>query len=117
MIRRQNPWSRTDLELLYEALLYLRKRVFQPADAVRLQGLLDRVEEMILRSAEDELSLRLSPPEQEVLRREAPRYYEALTQRGGSAEGARSAARLRSLLDALAPEPGLKGWWTRRFRR
>jgi hypothetical protein len=112
--------GRTDLQLLHEALTYARKRTFLPADSVRLQGVLDRVEELLLDSvvASDDaandnmpspgpgtpartVSLRLSPPEQTVLRREIMAYCEALTRRGGSPEGAREAKRLHEILEIL----------------
>ena len=113
MSRSSEMGSRADLELLYETLLYLRKRAFQPADAVRIQGILDRVEELILKGTEFGGSLRLSPPEQEALRREIPRYCEALTQRGAAADGARVARRLRDLLNLLAPDTRPRTWWKR----
>lgn len=109
--------SRADLVLLHEALVYTRKRSFQPVEAVRLQGLQERVEGLLLDRSANEGRLRLSPPEQEVLARELPRYCEAMTQRGGSTEGLRQAERLRQLLQLLAPQTNAGPWWKKLFRR
>jgi len=124
MKRSPSSLTRADLVLLHEALSYARKRVFLPAESIRLQGILDRVEELLLRAgagdpgvggAEDgslAVRLRLSPPEREILEKEIANYSEALRQRGGSAAGAEEAARLRLILDRIA---GHRPPWWRRF--
>jgi hypothetical protein len=119
--------NRADLQLLHEALTYARKRTFLPADSVRLQGVLDRVEELLLDSvvaARKEATqaprprpgLRLSPPEQVVLRREILAYCEVLTHRGASTEGSREAKRLREILDILTDSGSSWKWLRRLFR-
>ena len=115
MSRTRQTLTRADLVLLHEALAYTRKRSFLPAETVRLQGVQDQVEALLLGGGASG-SLRLSPPEQEVLAREIPRYCEALTQRGGSEKGTHDAARLRALLELLVPGSG-GSWWRRLLRR
>ncbi len=99
-----------DLRLLHEALAYLVKRVHEPAESIRLRGLLERVEEMLVSGGRSPASLRLSPPEQRLLEREIPVYCEALTQRGGSIEGAREADRLR-LMVGIRKTGSRRPWW------
>ena len=106
--------TRDDLQLLREALVYRRKRALPPGDAVRLRGVLDRVEELLLSPQGSRLALRLSPPEQELLRREVPFYREALTQRGSSGQGEHLADRLDSLVAELTgANLGARGLWNR----
>jgi hypothetical protein len=109
--------TRADLVLLHGALAYMRKRSFQPVEAVRLQGLLDRLEELLLDSSEQAGQLRLSPPEQEVLSKEILRYCEALTQRGASSAGLEEAARLQEIRAILVPGRGRPGRWKGRQGR
>jgi hypothetical protein len=117
MSRSPSSLSPADLRLLYEALAYARRRSFAPVEGIRLQGILDRLDEILLGTGEEpqaaaEGSFRLSPPEQEVLDKQIPLYCEALTQRGASPEGAAEAARLREILQILT---GRKpGSWKRR---
>ena len=108
--------NRSDLELLYRALAYRRKRVHEQGAAIRLQGLLDRVEGLLL-DPTGETRLRLSPPEQALLHREIPLYCHELTRRGGSETGAQEARRLRELLRALATggRRSLRPAWLRRL--
>jgi hypothetical protein len=116
---RQKSLTLADLQLFHEALAFVRKRSYQRADSVRIQGLMDRVEEILLETQGPVRQLRLSPPEQEVLAREIPVYCEALTGRGSSPEGARVAARLERILEALGGEARRprSRWWTKIFRR
>jgi hypothetical protein len=119
MHRSKSSLGREDLLLLHEALSYARKRAHLPAEVIRLQGVLERIEELILRLASSEPdgteeSLRLSPPEQEVLEKEIQRYCEALTQRGASPEGVEVAARLREVLARLTGRG--RGFWGKRGR-
>jgi hypothetical protein len=93
--------TRADLELLHRALTYRVKRVHDQVALVRLRGLLDRVEGVILEDAEGTPSLRLSPPEQELLTRELPLYAAEMTQRGGSEQGRMEARRLSEMLRIL----------------
>ena len=102
--------NRDDLQLLHEALVYRRKRALSPGDAIRLRGILDRVEGLLLSPPGVRLTLRLSPPEQELVRREVPGYREALTQRGSSGEGSILANRLDELVFRLSgSERGARG--------
>ncbi len=102
--------TRDDLQLLHEALVYRRKRALPPGDAIRLRGILDRVEGLLISPPGTQLSLRLSPPEQELVRREVPKYREALTQRGSSREGRYLADRLDRLVRRLSgPDHGARG--------
>ncbi len=106
--------TRDDLQLLHEALVYRRKRALSPGDAIRLRGILDRVEGLLLSPPDAQLSLRLSPPEQELVRREVPRYREALTQRGSSREGPRLADRLDVIVRRLTgADHGVQGVFNR----
>jgi hypothetical protein len=116
---RRKSLTFADLQLFHEALAYVRKRSYQQADAVRIQGLIDRVEEILLETQGPVRQLRLSPPEQEVLSREIPVFCEALTGRGSSPEGAREAARLERILEALggAARRPRSRWWRKFFRR
>lgn len=107
---RMDTLTTADLRLLHEALAYARKRSFQQAEAVRVAGLLDRIEELLLHPRQGAHSLRLSPPELEVLVKEIPLYCEALTQRGASPQGAAEATRLEQILALLA---GRRPWWKR----
>jgi hypothetical protein len=105
--------TRADLELLHRALSYRVKRVHDQAALVRLRGLLGRVETLILEEAVQS-SLRLSPPEQELLARELPLYAAEMTQRGGSEQGAVEARRLAEINSILSgrrgPPRGHGGW-------
>lgn len=105
--------TRADLELLHRALSYRVKRVHDQAALVRLRGLLDRVEALILEETVH-ASLRLSPPEQELLTRELPLYAAEMTQRGGSEQGAIEARRLEEIERSLA---GRRRPWGRGFSR
>jgi len=113
--RRRDSLTMEDLQLLHEALSYARKRTWQPAEQIRLQGVLDRVEAMLLRSPEAQTSLRLSPPEQEVLEAQVQRYCEAMTQRGASPRGRHEVKRLEHLLGLLGARRA--PWWQRWFGR
>lgn len=116
MTLKDDTFTRSDLELLHRALSYRRKRIHEPGALVRLQGLLDRVEELLLDPA-GAARLRLSPPEQALLHREVPLYCEELTRRGGSEAGALEARRLRELLRLLATGRGrsFRPAWLRRL--
>ena len=107
----RNSLSTADLRLLHETLTYARKRSYQQVESVRVQGLLERVEELLLGAHGTAHVLRLSPPEQDVLAKEVPLYCEALTQRGGSLQGAREAVRLREILEILTGSS--RPWWSR----
>ena len=107
----RNSLNGADLRLLHEALTYTRKRSYRQVESVRIQGLLDRVEELLLDPDAPAQALRLSPPEQDLLAKEIPLYCEALTQRGGSVQGAREAARLREVLEIMVG--GRRRWWSR----
>ena len=111
---RGSPLTTADLRLLHEALSYARKRAYQQAEMIRVQGLQERVEELLLGATDSPHALRLSPPEQEVLAKEIPLYCEALTQRGGSIQGTRDAARLREVLELLVGSG--RPWWKRLLR-
>ncbi len=114
------PLPREDLGLLLEAARYQSRRVREPVESVRLRGLVDRLEEMLLASAESGVSggaLRLSPPEQEVLLRQVDSYCEELTGRGASLTGREEARRLRSILSPLREERSPLGFWRRLFGR
>jgi hypothetical protein len=100
--------TRADLELLHRALSYRAKRVHDQASLVRLRGLLERVESLILDEAVQS-TLRLSPPEQELLARELPLYAAEMTQRGGSEQGAIEARRLAEITGTLTGRRG-PGW-------
>ncbi len=115
MSRSHESLDRRDLQLLHEALTYLAKRSFQPADAVRIHGLQERVEDLLLDAEAGPSSLRLSPPEQDVLARAIPVYCDALTQRGGSLQGSAEAERLRWIVRRIAPAPG--AWWRKLLGR
>ena len=95
--------TRADLELLHRALLYRLKRVHDQAALVRLRGLLGRVEALIIEESVQP-SLRLSPPEQELLARELPLYAAEMTQRGGI-----EARRLAAINGILSGRRG-PGW-------
>jgi hypothetical protein len=117
MKRSADTFTRSDLELLHRALAYRRKRVHEPGAVVRMQGLLDRVEELLLEPA-GASRLRLSPPEQALLHREVPLYCEELTRRGAAEAGAQEARRLRELLHLLAAGAGprtIRPAWLRRL--
>ncbi|MBK8232775.1 MAG: hypothetical protein IT349_08705 [Candidatus Eisenbacteria bacterium] len=102
----------TELKLLHEALAFRAKRVFDPAESVRLRGLLERVEDILLAPPDARPALRLSPPEQEVLVRQVLGYCAELTGRGASQLGREQAARLRQLVDRIAPGTLRKRpWW------
>ncbi len=123
MSRSADTLSRGDLELLRRALVFRRKRVHDQAALVRLQGILDRVEALVLdqgqasalpaeeaRSAGEATSrsrsgsgaLRLSPPEVDLLGREIPLYCAEMTGRGSSPAAVAEAGRLDELLRLLA---------------
>jgi hypothetical protein len=106
--------TRADLELLHRALSYRVKRVHDQAAVVRLRGLLDRVEALLLDPAGTHL-LRLAPPEQETLEREMPLYAAEMTQRGGSIQGAAEARRLVEITQVLTGRR--RPWWRRLFGR
>jgi hypothetical protein len=120
MTRTDHSFTRADLDLLHRALAYRRKRIHELAGVVRMQGLLDRVEELILREDVSPV-LRLSPPEQEMLRREIPLYCRELTGRGASEAGAGEARRLQELVALLAgakfPRTARPRWWRRLLGR
>ena len=106
--------TRSDLELLHEALSYMRRRVFDQAESVRIKGVLDRIEEMLLDPTPEPRLLRLSPPEQEAMERQIESFCVELTQRGASQRGRDQAARLRGLTGSNAGSAS--GWrWIRRL--
>jgi len=115
-MRKDEAFTRADLELLHRGLVFRRKRVREQVVVVRLQGLLDRVEGLLLQDP-GRVSLRLSPPEQEILQREISLYCEDLTRRGGSLEGRREARRLESIVAGLTGVRIRRGrsapWWRR----
>lgn len=114
------PLPREELSLLLEALRYQSRRVREPVEAVRLRGLVDRLEEMLLASVETPAvggALRLSPPEQEVLLRQVDSYCEELTRRGASLAGRDEARRLRAILSPLREQASPLSFWRRLFRR
>lgn len=138
MDRSSDSLTRDDLELLRRALVFRRKRLHEPAARVRLDGLLDRVEALVLEQGRSRnqpeaapsgpeaadgpagpgvAGLRLSPPEVDLLRREIPLYVAEMTGRGSSPAARQEAARMRGILAALdRPASPLAGW-LRRVRR
>lgn len=103
---------RQDLQLLHEALSYMRKRVFDQAEQVRLKGLVERLEDLLLESA-GSTRLRLSPPEQEVLERQVEAYCTELTGRYAAESSRAQADRLRSLVGLFVPRS--RKSWVRRL--
>lgn len=101
-----------DLKLLYEALQYRARRVREPGESVRLAGLVDRVEELLLGRGAEPRNLRLSPPEQEVLARQVLAYCAELTGRGASQLGRSQAQELKVLIERVSPgRLRKKPWW------
>ena len=100
MAQRDGTLSRSDLQLLHEALSYMRKRVFDQAELVRLKGVIEQLEDLLLEKEGTPL-LRLSPPEQDVLERQVTAYCEELTGRYASQDGRGQARRLRALVQQL----------------
>lgn len=113
LARPEDKLTRSDLQLLHEALAYARKRSYRQASAVRVQGVLERVEELLLAPESGRRSLRLSPPEQEVIEREVPIYCDALTQRGGTLQGVQESERLRWIVTFLTGARDRTSWWRR----
>jgi hypothetical protein len=113
----QRSLTRPDLELLHEALSYMRKRVFDQAEAVRIKGVLDRIEELLLDPTTERRLLRLSPPEQEAMERQVESFCVELTRRGASQRGREQATRLRSLIGSNAGSSSLWGRIRRMFGR
>lgn len=108
--------TRADLELLHEALSYMRKRVFDQVELVRVRGMITRIEDLLLDSPEH-AHLRLAPPELETLERQASAYTEAITQRGASAEARDRARELERLVVRIVGTGGPRGWWRRLIGR
>jgi hypothetical protein len=117
MQRVDDRLSREDLELLHEAFAYMRKRVFDQAELVRIKGIAGRLEELLLAPPEDPAVLRLSPPEQETFGRQVASYCAELTRRGSSAEGREQAARLERIAANFGRPPVARGWLRRLFGR
>ncbi|MEZ4653411.1 MAG: hypothetical protein R3E12_07380 [Candidatus Eisenbacteria bacterium] len=113
---RQRSLTRSDLELLHEALSYMRRRVFDQAESVRIKGVLDRIEEMLLDPTTEPRFLRISPPEQEAMERQVESFCVELTHRGAPEAGRQQASRLRRLIGAGAGSSRL-GWFRRLFGR
>ncbi len=108
----ETPLELSDLKLLHEALRYRVKRVFEPAESVRLTGILDRVEELLLNRTAEARGLRLSPPEQDVLARQVLAYCAELTGRGASEVGRQQAMQLKRLVVTISPRSvPRKPWW------
>lgn len=108
----ESPLGLSDLRLLHEALQYRARRVREPGESVRLVGLLDRVEELLLDRGNEPRSLRLSPPEQEVLVRQVLAYCAELTGRGASQLGRTQALELKGLVERVSPgRLRKKPWW------
>jgi hypothetical protein len=112
----QRGLTRSDLELLHEALSYMRRRVFDQAEGIRLKGVLDRIEEMLLEPVPEARALRLSPPEQEAMERQVETFCQELTQRGASQQGRAQADRLRQHIGGGRASSGW-GWVRRIFGR
>ena len=100
MARTDGTLTRCDLQLLHEALSYMRKRVFDQAELVRLKGVIDQLEDLLL-DKDGEPLLRLSPPEQDVLERQVEGYCAELTGKYASRDGRQQASRLRGLVERL----------------
>lgn len=111
---RQRTLTRADLELLHEALSYMRKRVFDQAELVRVRGMIARIEDLLL-GAPDRARFRLAPPEVETLDRQIRAYCEALTQRGASVESRDRARRLEHLGARITGRSGGRSAWWRRL--
>ena len=108
----ETPLATSDLKLLHEALRYRARRVMEPGESVRLTGLLERVEDLLLDRGGDARSLRLSPPEQEVFARQVLAYCAELTGRGASQLGRTQAQELRGLVERVSPGRRRKRpWW------
>lgn len=109
--------TRADLELLHEALSYMRKRVFDQAETIRVRGMVERIEDLLLDSPE-RAHFRLAPPELETLERQVGAYCEALTQRGASTEAREQARELGGLVARIVGRPaGKTSWWRRLIGR
>jgi hypothetical protein len=109
--------TRADLELLHEALSYMRKRVFEQAETIRVRGMIERIEDLLLDSPE-RARFRLAPPELETLERQVSAYCEALTQRGASTEARERARELDRLVGrVVGRSAGKSRWWRRLIGR
>src|SRR5690606_3613918 len=117
IVSGQRSLTRPDLELLHEALSYMRKRVFDQAESVRIKGVLDRIEEMLLDPTTERRLLRLSPPEQEAMERQVESFCVELTRRGAWQQGREQAARLRALVGSNAGSGSLRSRIRRIFGR
>ncbi len=116
MARVDDSFTRGDLELLHAALSYMRKRIFDQGEAVRISGMITRIEDLLLAEPGEAQNLRLSPPEQGALRRQVFAYCEELTHRGASEEGKGDATRPRSLVERLTKRTSPVRGWFRRLR-
>ena len=114
MGKTKGTLTRTDLELLHEALTYMRKRVFEQAEVVRVRGMIERIEDCLL-GASERAPFRLSPPEIETLERQVRSYCDATTQRGASAEARDRAKQLERLVARIAGRSEGRGSWWRRL--
>ncbi|MEZ4649749.1 MAG: hypothetical protein R3E97_13380 [Candidatus Eisenbacteria bacterium] len=114
MGKTERTLTRADLELLHESLTYMRKRVFEQAEVVRVRGMIERIEDLLL-DAPERAHFRLSPPEIETLERQVRAYCEAMTQRGASAEARDRARQLERLSARIAGRSEGRGSWWRRL--
>ena len=106
--------TREDLELLHEALSYMRKRVFEQAETIRVRGMVERIEDLLL-DAPERAHFRLAPPEIETLERQVLAYRGALTQRGASTEARERARQLDRLVARIVGRSAAKSSWWRRL--
>ncbi len=106
--------TRRDLESLHEALTYMRKRVFEPGELVRVRGMIQRLEDILLDQPES-ARFRLSPPELETLDRQLAAYTEAMTQRGASQESRDQAREIQALRTRIGGRPPRKRSWLQKL--
>jgi hypothetical protein len=115
MARVDDSFTRADLELLHVALSYMRKRIFDQGESVRVTGMIERIEDLLLAQPGEAQNLRLSPPEQGVLRRQVFAYCDELTHRGAATEGREQAKRLREIVERMTKRPSPARSWFRRL--
>ena len=108
--------ERDELSLLHETLSYAHKRTFSEGEKVRLRGLIGRIEERLLGTA-DPSPLSPTDPETDVISAAADTYCEALEQPFSAQVSQDKAVRVREVVARFQRGPGFLQRLRRLFGR
>lgn len=107
-----------DAILVREALAYMGRRLFDPADSARLTAVEDRVEELLLEGGQFSRSeLVIDDGEVESLVTALRAYAEELSHPGSDPSNRRRVAQITNLLSALGPPAGFLAGLRRLLRK